>query len=273
MSETHATPGGRSAPGQMTPIVVAHAGGSGYAPANTLGAYRRAHETYDEVWMEFDAQFAADGELMAIHDDTLDRTTDASGYVADRTSQELKLCNAAAEWTGWGFEPIPRVREILVEGRDAGWQLICEIKNIPGQRNFDPSGERYAESLCALLAETQFPLERLSMICFWAKTLDAIKPRNGDIALGFLSVPDLPGGLGLTAAENLALCRERGYHVAAPRHSTPDLNRELVDGAHGDGLQVHVWTTNEPQEIERVVGFDLDGITSDYPDRVYEALG
>jgi glycerophosphoryl diester phosphodiesterase len=255
------------------PIVVAHAGGSGHAPANTLGAYRRAHTSYPGVWMEFDAQYAADGELMAVHDDTLDRTTDWTGHVADRTSDELRECNAAAEWPDWGFEPVPRVRDILTEGRDTGWRVICEIKNIPGQRSFDPSGARYAESLVSLLAETEFPLDRIVMICFWAPTLDAVKDRQDGVALGFLSVPDLPGDMGLNAAQNLALCRERGYHVAAPRHSTPDLSAELVEGAHADGIQVHVWTTNEPQDIERAVGLGLDGITSDYPDRVFAALG
>lgn len=255
------------------PIVVAHAGGSGHAPANTLGAYRRAHETYPDVWMEFDAQFAADGELMSIHDDTLDRTTDASGFVADRTSDELRSVNAAAEWPDWGFEPVARVRDILTEGRDAGWRLICEIKNIPGQRSFDPSGERYADELCKLLVDIAFPLERLVMICFWAPTLAAVKQRNGDVALGYLSVPDLPGGMGLSAEQNLAACKEQGFHVAAPRHSTPDLSPALVAEAHAGGVQMHVWTTNEPDDIERAVALGLDGITSDYPELVFDALG
>ncbi len=253
--------------------MVAHAGGSGDAPANTLGAYRRAHETWPGVWMEFDGQYASDGELMAVHDDTLDRTTDWTGHVADHTSGELRGCNAAARMPGWGFEPVSRVRDILTEGRDAGWRLICEIKNIPRQRSFDPSGDRYAETLVDLVASTKFPLDRLVMICFWAPTLEAIKRRNGDIALGYLSVPDLPGGMGLNAEQNIAACREHGFHVAAPRHSTPDLSAELVERAHSDGIQVHVWTTNERRDIERAIAHRLDGITSDYPDRVFAALG
>ena len=254
------------------PIVVAHAGGSGHAPANTLGAYRRAHERWPGVWMEFDAQFASDGELVAIHDDTLDRTTDGTGFVAERTSEELQNCNAADSWPGWGFEPVPRVRDILAEGRDAGWRLICEVKNIPGQRSFDETGERYAEALCRLLDEERFPLGRLVVICFWAPTLDALKRRNDAIALGFLSVPDLPPPMGLDAAGNIEVCRRRGYHVAAPRHTTPDLSPDLVRRAQDGGIQVHVWTTNEPDEIERALGLGLDGITSDYPDRVFAAI-
>jgi glycerophosphoryl diester phosphodiesterase len=257
----------------VPPIVVAHAGGSGHAPANTLGAYRRAHATYPGVWMEFDGQFAADDELMAIHDDTLDRTTDWSGPVSDHTSAELAKCNAAAKWEGSEFEPVSTVRQILTEGRDEGWRLICEIKNIPGQKRFDHSGDAYAEALIALVDKTRFPLDRLVMICFWMPTLDAIKRRRDDIALGFLSVPDLAGDLGISAQGNLEMCVSHGFQVAAPRHSTPDLTSELVQQAHDEGVQVHVWTTNEPDDIERAVSLDLDGITSDYPDRVIEALG
>jgi glycerophosphoryl diester phosphodiesterase len=255
------------------PIVVAHAGGSAHAPANTLGAYRRAHSTYPGVWMEFDGQFSADGDLVAVHDETLDRTTDWTGFVADRTADELRECNAAAQWPDWGFEPVARVRDILEEGRDAGWSLICEIKNIPGERSFDSTGERYAEALDGLLTRTSFPLDRFVTICFWSPTLDAIRARRSDVAVGFLSVPELPGGRAwLSAAENAKLCREKGYHLAAPRCTTPDLTPELVATIQADGIQVHVWTPNEPDEIAHAVSLGLDGIASDYPDRVFAAL-
>jgi glycerophosphoryl diester phosphodiesterase len=260
--------------GVTGPIVVAHAGASGHAPANTFGAYTRAHATYPDVWMEFDAQFSADDELMAIHDDTLDRTTSGSGHVADHTADQLQEIDAAKGFAEYGFEPVPRVRDLLETGRDAQWQMICEVKNIPGQRRFDQTGESYAEALCEVLDSTQFPLERLVVICFWAPTLDAIKRRDDRIALGYLSVPELPGGVkGLDAQQNADLCRRNGYHVSAPGHWTPGLSPEHVEACHADGIQVHVWTTNEAHDIERVASYGLDGITSDYPERVYGALG
>jgi glycerophosphoryl diester phosphodiesterase len=255
-------------------IVIAHAGGSAHSPANTLGAYRRAHETYPDVWMEFDGQYAADGEWVAVHDETLNRTTDWTGYVADYTTEDLKRCNAAKDWPDWGLESVPSVREILEEGRDAGWRLICEIKNIPQERSFDASGERYAETLDKLLRETRFPLDRFVTICFWAPTLDAIRAKRGDVAVGFLSVPELPNGTPwMTAAQNAETCRKKGYHLAAPRCTTPDLTPELVAEIQSDGIQVHVWTPNEPDEIDHAVSLGLDGIASDYPDRVFAALG
>ena len=255
------------------PIIVAHAGASGHAPPNTLGAYRRAHATYPGCWMEFDAQFSSDDQLIAIHDDTLDRTTNATGHVAERTADELREVDASKGYDGWGFEPVIRVRDILEEGRTAGWNLICEVKNIPGQRRFDQTGETYAEALCSVITKTSFPLDRLVVICFWAPTLDAVKKRDDKIALGYLTTHQLPGGRpGLSAAQNADLCREKGYHVSAPYHGTPDLTAEHVEACRADGIQVHVWTTNEPDDIERAVAKDLDGITSDYPERVYEVL-
>jgi glycerophosphoryl diester phosphodiesterase len=256
------------------PMVIAHAGASGHAPANTFGAYRRAHTTYPDVWMEFDTQFSADDELMAIHDDTLDRTTSGTGRVTDYTSDQLQEVDAAKGFPEFGFEPVARVRDLLDEGASSGWRMVAEIKNIPGQPRFDPSGESYAESLCEILASTEFPLDRLVVICFWAPTLDAIKRRNAQIALGYLTVPELPGGLkGLTAQENADLCRANGYHVCSPAQWTSDLTAEHVERCHADGIQVHTWTVNEPHDVERIVATGLDGIASDYPERVYAALG
>ena len=247
-------------------IVVAHAGASGHAPANTLGAYRRAHATYDGVWMEFDTQFASD-DLVVIHDETLDRTTDASGFVADRTADELKQVNAAAKFDGWPHaEPVVTTRELLLEGRDSGWRLVAELKNIPGQRSFDPSGERYADAFCALLDETAFPVERLAVICFWAPTLQAIKARNDAITLGFLSSPPH-----VTARENLDISREHGFDFVSVNHTTPDLTPEVVGEAHAAGLEVHVWTPDDPDDIEAARRKGVDAITSNYPERVSSA--
>ena len=256
------------------PLIIAHAGASGHAPANTLGAYRRAHATYPGCWMEFDAQFSKDDQLVAIHDDTLDRTTFCTGPVSDKTADELAECNATKGYEGWDAEPVHRVRTILEEGRKEGWRIICEVKNIPGQKRFDPTGESYGEALVNLIADVDFPLDRLVVICFWHATLDAIKKRNEGIALGFLSVPELPNGMvGLTAAQNAELCLEHGFHVSAPTHTTPDLTAEHIADCNAKGLQVQAWTLNTKEAIEAGVAKGLNGITSDYPELVYEALG
>jgi glycerophosphoryl diester phosphodiesterase len=238
-------------------IVVAHAGASGHAPANTLGAFRRAHASYDGIWIEFDTQFASD-ELVVIHDETLDRTTDHKGFVADFTAEELKKVNAGGET----FEPIITTRELLTEAAENGWRLVAELKNIPGQRSFDPSGERYADEFLTLLDETKFPLERLNVICFWAPTLTAVKKRNDKVVTGYLTSPPM------TAETNLEMCREHGFDFVSVNHRTPDLTPEFVEGAHDAGIDVHVWTPDEPDDIELAFSKGVDAITSNFPERV-----
>ncbi len=230
-------------------IAVAHAGASGHAPANTLTAFRKAHAAGDAHWMEFDTQFAKN-DLVVIHDETLDRTTDMSGYVADHTAEELQPSG------------VPSTRELLQEGALNGWRLVAELKNIPGQRSFDPSGERYADAFLALVEETRFPIEDLNVICFWAPTLTAIKQRNAAIVTGFLTSPPM------SAATNLETCIELGFGFISVNHRTPDLTTELVDEAHAAGKQVHVWTPDEPEEIEAAYRKGVDAITSNYPERV-----
>ena len=85
---------------------------------------------------------------------------------------------------------------------------------------------------------------------------------------------ELPGGMkGLTARENADLCRENGYHVCSPAQWTMDLTVEHVEHCHSIGVQVHTWTVNEQHDVDRIVATGLDGIASDYPERVYTALG
>jgi glycerophosphoryl diester phosphodiesterase len=219
-------------------IVVAHAGASGHAPANTLGAYRRAHNPV--VWMEFDTQFAKD-DLVVIHDETLQD----GRFVADHTAEELKPLDIAT------------TRELLAEGARDGWRLVAELKNIPGQRSFDPSGERYADAFNGLLEETGFPIDRLNVICFWAPTLVALRERNPDITLGFL-----------TTAATLDLCLEHRFDFVSVNHKADGLDKAFVDRAHDAGIGVHVWTADEPDDIAAAKAKGVDAITSNYPERV-----
>lgn len=222
-------------------IVVAHAGAAGHAPANTIGAFRRAHN--ETIWMEFDTQFAKD-DLVVIHDETFE----GDRFVADHTAEELRPFD------------IVTTRELLAEGASKGWRLVAELKNIPGQRSFDPSGERYADAFQALLDETGFPVERLNVICFWAPTLTALKQRNSAITVGFL-----------TTVATLEICKEHGFEFVSVNHKADGLDRAFVERAHEAGIGVHVWTADDPQDIAAAAAKGVDAITSNYPERVSPA--
>jgi glycerophosphoryl diester phosphodiesterase len=252
----------------MDTQLVAHRGGAGVAPENTLGAFRAANDRFDGVWVEMDGRLTADGELVLLHDHVLERTTSCHGVVAERTARELAGCDAAVRWPQWGAEPLPTARDTLLEGRDAGWRILFEVKNIPGDPDFDPSGDRQAEALVALLHETGFPLERFAAISFWPPTLDRLKALLPELRVGFISAALLPDeGRGLAALDNVRLAAERGYEITAPQHTSPDLP-DAIDAAREHGLLVNVWTVNERDDIGRMLELGVDLLTTDFPDRV-----
>lgn len=260
------------------PIVYAHRGGAALAPENTLGAFRQAHELFADrgVWLELDTQLTSDGVPVVIHDDTLDRTTPCEGAVIEHTVTEVTACDASEAFPGWGtIEAVPTLEQVLVEGREGGWRLMVEIKDIPGEANFEPLGMRTAEALVALVAETGFPKENLLVQSFWPPALDHTKRLDPDLRTALLTTSRLvpqPPGVGFYATENAAFSKARGYDVVAPDHTSPDLSAEVVTAIHGLGLDVVVWTPNVVPDIERAISWGLDGIISDHPDRVYAAL-
>lgn len=289
MLATFAAPLGAGASSDdAPPAVLAHRGGSHLAPENTFGAFEQAHATWGGrgVWLEMDAQLTRDGVLVVIHDHELDRTTDCVGLLAERDLADLAGCNAAEvaqpldpagrTWAddGWGFEPIPTVEEVLARGEEAGWRLMIELKNIPGEGNFDPGGTRAAAELIRLVGAAGFPLDRLLVQSFFPTSLDYVE-EHSDIATALLTTAQLTGaapGVGFQASQNAAYAKARGYEVSAPDRRSVDLGAETVAAIRALGLAVVVWTVNEPSHIAEAIGWGVDGIISDRPDLVYAAL-
>lgn len=269
------TPAGAATP-QVT--VYAHRGGAGLAPENTLGAFRQTHAQFGSagVWLELDTQLTADGHLVVLHDDTLDRTTNCAGPVIHWTLAELSDCDAGEAFPGWSaFEPVPTLRDVLVEGRDAGWRLMIELKDIIGEANFDITGTLVADALVRLVREVGFPLDRLLVQSFWPLAIDRIEATLPGARTVFLTSSSLPGlpGIGIPAVVNVVLSALRGYEVTSPASDSIDLSAGVVAVAHLLGRQVVPYTPNTHPEIDRVVAMGVDGVITDHPERAYEVLG
>lgn len=261
------------------PVIYAHRGGAGIAPENTLGAFRQAHELFGArgVWLEMDVQLAKDGVLVVMHDATVDRTTDCSGRVVDHTSVQLHACDARGVWTGWPtLEPVPTFRAVLDEGKARGWRILPEIKNIPGEPNFDPSGERAAVALIADVAAAGFDPGRLAVQSFFPTSLDTIELRAPAIATVLLTTSRLPGAppsVGFYVTENAVFSRVRGYEAAAPDHEAPDMRAESIMLAHAIGMPVVVWTVDDGARMSELAGFGVDGIITNRPDIAFDTIG
>ena len=248
-------------------LTVAHRGGAGLAPENTLAAFRAGLEQRADA-LELDVHLSRDGQLVVIHDPTLVRTTDVPGEVGALSLEELRGLDAAARYFGppVGRQAIPTLEDVLELARGQA-QVQVEIKR-------QADGSRYPGIESAVVAA----LRRHSMIddavilSFDFPTLETImivEPRLRTCAListGYLRQIGREGPAAVAAAMSAAgvdfVGVERTW-LSAP------LYREL----RASGLGVGVWTVDDPQEMRRFAVQGVDFITSNRPDRLLEAVG
>jgi glycerophosphoryl diester phosphodiesterase len=253
------------------PLVYAHRGGADLGPENTLGAFRQAHERFGArgVWLEMDTQLTADGDLVIMHDDTLNRTTNCSGTVISRATAYVTACDARDTFPSWpSFELVPLTHAVLQEGKASGWRVMIELKDIPYESNFDAACAS-ADTLIDVVRDTGFPLADLIVQSFWPPCLERIKLREPGIRVAMLTTSDV----GFTATENGAFSTARGFEIVAPDDGAPDLNAQTVSAIQTLGREVVVWTVDDPSvNIPRAIGWGVDGIISNRPDLVYAAL-
>lgn len=230
-------------------IRAAHRGASGQAPENTHAAFAAALDLGVDA-IELDCQLSADGELVVIHDETLDRTTDGLGPVAARTWAELAVLDAGA-WRGPQFrsERIPRLEDVLdqVSGRAL---LNVEIKSARDVGAI--------EAKLAALTTARAALEWILFSSFHetaARNLHAAAPAA---AIGVLWDRRPP-----SAALDLAAALDARCIILARRL----VDARFVEAAHARDLGVWVWTVNEVLEMRRLLALGVDALFSDYPER------
>ena len=223
-------------------VKVGHRGAAGHEPENTLRGFRRAMELGADM-VELDVQLCGSGELVVIHDGTVDRTTDGTGEVAEMTLDELRGLDA-----GMG-ERIPTLQEVidLATGRMG---INIELKG-PGTAG--PALEHILRAVVGGWKMTDFHVSS-----FRLEELSAIREFSGDVRTGVLYALD-DGGIMDFAEAN------RAYSLN-PHHKA--VTTDLVSKAQDAGLKVYAWTVNEAADIARMRGLDVDGIISDYPDRI-----
>ena len=244
--------------GKFPVMVVAHRGFSGAAPENTLAAFRKAIEAGSDM-IEMDVHLSKDGKIVVIHDETLERTTNGQGNVADHTLQEIKKLDAGA-WFNPQFagERIPTLREVLALAQGKV-PVNIEIKN--------PTHGRYAiTELSEKALQEVKGAEMLSQVIFSSFNpvfLEFFQKKEPRAWVAFLyhrpwnSIPEI------TAGREFQVLNLRNIH----------LTREKVDKIRKEGLTLNVYTVNSEEELEQFVRWGVDGIITNYPDRLIRILG
>jgi glycerophosphoryl diester phosphodiesterase len=230
---------------------IAHRGASGHCPENTRAAFLRAIELGADM-VELDCQQTRDGAVVVIHDETLERTTNGRGRVQDSTLREIKALDAGA-WFGRDFvgEEILTLEQ-AVELLHSRVQLNLEIKgeDSPGRLEIQCVG--IVRSL-RFFADTCFS-------SFSPARMRLVRDLAEDARIGVLMDADTRWSDGFALAAELAA---EAVHPER-RLVTP----EAVAEAHRRGLEVRVWPVNRPAEMEALADLGVDGIFTDFPERL-----
>ena len=260
--------------------VIAHRGASGYAPEHTIAAYDLALEMGAD-FIEQDLQMTRDGVLVVLHDDTLDRTArgpadDCTGVVREKSYAQLQRCDVSSWWeedvgaraaaataVNVAVERIPTLDAVLTRyGETARYYIETkQPEEAPGME----------EALLRTLADHDLlPASgadrRVLVQSFSRASLEKIHALEPEVPLiqliGEDEMPEeLDAGLGVIA----------GYAVGVGP-SWHDVTPELVAAAHRHGLLVHPYTVNEDADMGRLIGLGVDGIFTNYPDRLVGVL-
>lgn len=218
-----------------------------------MSAFRRAVDL-GARFIETDLHLSRDGEIVAIHDSTLERTTNGHGLVMAHSLDELRLLDAGSWFSNqFAGERIPTLDEILNFAGQADIHLYLEIKA--------GSGYGIERALVTALRGRKEAV-RVVVLSFDPHALELVRRLDRVIMSGLLWDDD--------PAEAVERAMHMGARQLAPRGDR--VNASLIAEAHSNGLQLITWTINEPEHIRDLAAAGVDGIMSDYPDRVVAVL-
>ena len=267
-----------------TVVVMAHRGFRGIAPENTLLAAQKGWESGADFW-ETDVAASADGELIIMHDDNLARTTNAEERfparnpwtVYDFTLAELKSLDAGSwyrkadqfrqiasgrvtetDLASFAGLRVPTLAEALELTKRNGWKINIEIKDATG-RACDP----WIVEKTAALVEDMGMAESVIISSFNHDYLLRMKKTAPGLRLAALIDEPIP--------DPVATLKRIGAVALNPNWKR--LDKATVKAVRAAGFDVFVWTPNEKSDMERLLGWGVSGLITDFPDRALEVLG
>ncbi len=229
------------------PVVFAHRGAKKYAPENTLASFQKALELGAQA-LELDITLSKDGEVVVIHDDSVERTTNGKGAIADLNLEEIKKLDAGA-WFSKGFvgEKIPTLEEVLalVQGKAL---INIEIKNA-GKRN-----EELVQKAAHLVVKVK-KQENIIFSSFIPKNVRIIRKILPECPAGLLTLPGFAGKM------EIGLLGGVSPDLIHPHYSS--LSARFIQRQHTHLKRVHTYTVNDPDLMCTLVQWNVDGFFCD----------
>ncbi len=233
-------------PAPATPLVIAHRGASGTCPENTLVAFARAAALGAHM-IELDVQLSRDGQVVVMHDWTLERTTDGTGTVRERSLAEIRQLDAGS-WFGSTFRGtrVPTLAEVLAA---VALRVNVELK---------PVGDDGLEARALAVTESAGALGRVVFSSFEAGALERLRARSAAATLAVLWDQG-PVAAAVTRAERVGA---RALHLRKD-----GVTADAVRAAAAAALPVRAWTVNERGEFDRLLAAGVEGVFTDFPER------
>jgi len=236
--------------------IIAHRGFSGQAPENTLVAIRQAIEVGADM-VEVDVTLTADGHVICLHDETLNRTTNGQGLPTDHTLEAIRRLDAGSWFSpDYAGEKIPTLAEVLetVKGRIL---INVEIKSEAVEHDVVPK-------VAALIAEHEM-LDSVVVSSFSPEALRQMKISDPTVITATLFNKELHTGR--DPLEIMLEVGSRGFNISSKR-VTP----EMIERCHRHGIPVAVYTVNEPSDMRRMIEMGVDAVFTDHPDLMIEVV-
>jgi len=248
---------------------MAHRGGAGLYPENTLLAFSRAARRHRADVLEMDVRATRDGHIVVVHDPTVDRTTGGTGKVSDFTLAELKKLDAGYNFTSDGGKTHP------YRGRGLSIPALREVFDSLPDRRFNIEIQQVAppveEKIYGLILEKE--LQRKVLVAakndLVRRRFERLNEAGIDTSASILQV------LGFVVCLKFNLF----YRPAVKALQVPEkfgalkvITPDFIRAAHDGGIIVHAWIINRKEDMRRLIAMGVDGIITDYPDRLREVL-
>ena len=258
--------------GVSRPLVIAHQGGNGIWPGNTMFAFERAVEIGADV-LEMDAHITKDNEIVLMHDETVDDTTDGAGLIEDLTLAQLKALDAAYEWSndngktflhrGMGIQ-VPTLNEVFEKFPQMRYVIEIKLTENPIDR-----------PLCDLIR--QFNMQDKVLIASF----------HDEVMRNFRAAcPEVATSASRTEVRNFVLLGKvflsgfvvPQYHTIQPPYDPSEslgitiMTQRFIRESHAKNIMVEPWTVNDPELMRQYIKWGVDGIITDRPDLMVEIL-
>ena len=236
-------------------INYAHRGASGYFPENTMLSFRKAIEL-GATGIETDVQMTSDGVLVLIHDEYVNRTTNGSGLVKDFSYADLNNLDAGSWYNkNYSSEKIPTAEQLIILAKSNNILLNLELKN---DHVIYPGIE---EKLIEMIYKYKYE-DKIILSSFNHYSMVNCKQISKEIKTGLLYMARL--------YHPEVYCKHIGADALHPYFCS--INKEIIDNAKKEGLLVNPFTVNDEVHMQNLIISGVDGLITNYPDRLKKLL-